>query len=448
MSLSTAHISELQGFLRKAAIDCSERCLYQSSKWAAELLNSLPDKENANPTEHQLPNSMSNAFEFKLEQHGFSNYLVAKPFFDCREFRRCAEVFLPTCGGELTVSTNTRISQKALFLSLYALFIAGEKQKEEELGQVLGPDDTEAIVNKELNYIKSTLESWFKFLQQPDSIQSRMSDGWLEYLYGLVLARDRIENPAIHWLLQSVAINPWNWSAWLELSNLMRSPQQLQQVQSELKPSIMTFIFSIHCRQELNHTSPSLINEISQLKAIFPHSQFLESEQALALYRMEDFDQANSIFSAMLLSNPLHLDALDHYSNVLYSLVSRDRLAFVAQIASTVDRHRPETCCIVGSYYSLSSRHEEAIVYFKRALVSDRSFSSAWTLLGHEYLGLQNIHAAIECYRRATRLNRKDSRALFGLSQAYQHFEKDSFSAYYLRQAAILSPNNDSLNAS
>lgn len=128
-----------------------------------------------------------------------------------------------------------------------------------------------------------------------------------------------------------------------------------------------------------------------------------------------------------MISDPRRLDFLDHYSNVLYTLESHEKLAFVAQLASNVDRYRPETCCVIGNYYSLSSRHEDAIIQFKRALNLDRGFSSAWTLLGHEYLAVQNTHAAVESYRRAIDINNKDYRAFVGLGQGYESLESQLF---------------------
>lgn len=147
----------------------------------------------------------------------------------------------------------------------------------------------------------------------------------------------------------------------------------------------------------------------------------------------------------MLVSDPRCLDFLDHYSNVLYTLGSRERLAFVAQLASAVDHYRPETCCVIGNYYSLSSRHEDAVTQFRRALSLDRNFSSAWTLLGHEYFKLQNTHAAIESYRHAVDVNNKDYRAFVGLGQVYEVLEKPTFSLYYYRRAVALRPDDEDL---
>ena len=49
----------------------------------------------------------------------------------------------------------------------------------------------------------------------------------------------------------------------------------------------------------------------------------------------------------------------------------------------------------------MRGEHEKAIKYFRRATQLDRTYLSAWTLMGQEYVELKNPHAAIEAYRRA-----------------------------------------------
>ena len=125
---------------------------------------------------------------------------------------------------------------------------------------------------------------------------------------------------------------------------------------------------------------------------------------------------------------------------MLYVLGERPKLAFLAQLTSSTDKFRPETCCIVGNYFSLKSEHEKAIQYFRRALTLDRHFLQAWTLMGHEFIELKNTHAAIESYRRAVDVDRKDYRAWYGLGQAYEILEMHLYALYYYRRAAILRP--------
>ena len=119
---------------------------------------------------------------------------------------------------------------------------------------------------------------------------------------------------------------------------------------------------------------------------------------------------------------------------------SRPKLAFLAQVATATDKFRPETCCVIGNYYSLKSEHEKAVMYFRRALTLDRNFLSAWTLMGHEYVEMKNTHAAIESYRRAVDVNRKDYRAWYGLGQTYEVLEMHLYALFYYQRAASLRP--------
>ncbi|KAI1118940.1 cell division cycle protein-like protein 23 [Nemania sp. NC0429] len=443
MSLSPRQLSELQGALAQAVVDCSQRCLYHSARWAAELMNSTPDHEYHITLGNAGHAPQRNRLEMALEQAEMPKYLMAKTFFDCHEFRRCAETVFPSGTSSPSIAfgkaEQAGISQRRLFLAGYALLILGEKQKTEDAGQILGPLDTGTVANCHLLKIRSVLDSWFGGQDAEDPPRAS-SEGWLEYLYGMTLAKDQLSSLAKTWLLKSVAINPWNWGAWQELCSLVRNSRELDSIHAQLQPSLMAFIFSIHCRQELHQTTAALVSDISQLLTIFPRSSFIQSQRALVSYRMNDVLAARSLFAEILLSNPMYLDFLDHYSNVLYKMESKDALAFTAQLASAVDPHRPETCCVVGNYYSLSSRHEEAVGYFRRALLLDRNCAAAWTLLGHEYAKLENFHAAISSYMRAIALNKKDYRAYFGLGQCYGFLERPIMSLDFYRRALALRP--------
>ena len=124
---------------------------------------------------------------------------------------------------------------------------------------------------------------------------------------------------------------------------------------------------------------------------------------------------------------------------------ARPRLAFLAQSATSTDKFRPETCCVIGNYYALKSEHEKAVMYFRRALTLDRSFLSAWTLMGHEYIEMKNTHAAIESYRRAVDANRKDYRAWYGLGQTYEVLEMKMYALFYFQKAASIRPNDPTM---
>lgn len=446
----------------------------------AELLNSLPEDEHdldadpaaldskAPPSFPLLSSSFDDPEEAGLEAREAPKYLLAKSFFDTKEFDRCAAVFLPAAvpAGSLAVfekakaktPTSTpsrskgkskqsdttlfpRLSQRSLFVALYARYIAGEKRKDEESEMVLGPADGGQTTNRELPALARGLESYFRTRDTNDPDLKR-SQGWLEYLYGLVLAKSKREDLAQHWLLRSVRLNPYHWGAWLELSHLLSSVDQLAAHTSSLPVNIMSLVYNVYASVDLFSTSdaPQTLTTIQHLLAIFPTSTFLKTQLALSYYHDKDFETSASIFQELLVDHPYRLDALDHYSNILYVMTDRPKLAFLAHLATSVDKFRPETCCVVGNYYSLCSQHEKAVMYFRRALTLDRSFLSAWTLMGHEYVELKNTHAAIESYRRAVDVNRKDYRAWYGLGQAYEVLDMGFYALFYYQRAAGLRP--------
>lgn len=423
-----------------------------------------------------LPPTFSHSFdsdEARLEAQEYSRYLLAKSYFDCREYDRCAAVFLPaetsrglptekfsssqtrtptssqkgkskngTAGSnnEEIFSSDSlpRVSQRSLFLALYAKYMSGEKRKEEDSEMILGPADGTSSINKQLVDLARSLEVWFA--DRAAKGLEGSNQGWLEYLYGIVLAKSKTDDDARKWLIKSVHLFPFNWGAWLELSDLLNSMEELQSALPHLPQNLMTLIFNLYASQELYQATGAIHHALTELESLFPGSQFLKTQRALLYYHSKDFEEAEAVFSNVISADPYRIDSLDHYSNILYVMSARPKLAFLAQVATAVDKFRPETCCVIGNYYSLKSEHEKAVVYFRRALTLDRNFLSAWTLMGHEYVEMKNTHAAIESYRRAVDVNRKDYRAWFGLGLTYEMLEMHLYSLFYFQRAASLRP--------
>jgi anaphase-promoting complex subunit 8 len=443
-----------------------------------DTLDAGSDTDPDSPVEdrQKLPNQRLPAptgqdkIEALVESAEYHKFLLAKSFFDCREYDRCAAAFLPSTrpripslptGKQTTPSKQksagkgkeklhssspiaaevedrslANVSQKSLFLAIYAKYLAGEKRKDEESEMILGPADGGVTVNKELTHLIAILGDWF----QAREAKKLNGGGWLEYLYGILLAKNKNEDLAKEWFLKSVHLCPFNWGAWQELSNLLNNSEELDAMVRLIPKNIMAFMFAIYTSQELGQATEQVSAAIDQVEAYFPNSPFLKSQRALLYYHAKEFEESSSIFSALLQSDPYRLDALDQYSNVLYVLDHRPRLAFLAQLAAQIDKFRPETCCIVGNYYSRNSEHEKAVMYFRRALTLDRNFLSAWTLMGHEYVEMRNTHAALESYRRAVDVNRKDYRAWHGLGLTYEMLEMHSYALFYHQRAAALRP--------
>jgi len=184
---------------------------------AAELLNSIPEpaptqEDSKEPTTHHISPLFTqnpDPAEAELEAAEVNKYLLAKSLFDCREYDRCAAVFLPDSvlagivssnaedasatpqKGRAAVSIGTdganmasrlpRLSQKSLFLALYAKVISGEKRKDEDAEMVMGPHDLGTATNRQLRIVSAYLNQWFSHMTNEDGEHSG-SQGWLEYL--------------------------------------------------------------------------------------------------------------------------------------------------------------------------------------------------------------------------------------------------------------------------
>ena len=339
-----------------------------------------------------------------------------------REYRRAAHL-LSTCA-----------SKRAVFLRGYALYLSGEKRREDTHIESAGSSGASkggasgGDGNQELKPL---------YRELTDAHRDRRLDGFGLYLYGMVLKKLDLQDEARDVLAASVTAYPLNWGAWLDLASLCHSPQQAAEV--AVPEHWMKAFFSAHMQLELQSNKQALA-QYTALQTSFPKSQYIVSQMALASYNMRDFSEAQSAFETILAQDPYRLDNMDTYSNILYVKEQKTQLSFMAHNALRNEKYRPETCCIIGNYYSLKSQHEKAVLYFKRALQLNHHYLSAWTLMGHEFVEMRNTAAAIEAYRRALDINPRDYRAWYGLGQTYEILQMHFYSLHYFRKATALRP--------
>ncbi len=132
---------------------------------------------------------------------------------------------------------------------------------------------------------------------------------------------------------------------------------------------------------------------------------------------------------------------MDVYSNILYVKEEKAKLSYLAMKAVHLDKYTPETCCIVGNYYSIRGEHAKAVTYFQRALQLNKKYLSAWTLIGHEYIELKNTSQAIKAYREAVKASGgRDFRAWYGIGQAYELLQLPLWALHYYHRAVALKP--------
>jgi len=430
MSGAVAEWATRQRELTSAVKVLNARGLLHAAKWAAEQSASLVEARRAAEREgitlraaQQFATSTSSAAwdgtgEDDLEDEEI--FLLGKSYLDLKEYWRCVHVL------------QDALSPRAVFVRLYARYMAGEKRKGEEMMEGKGPARTD-VVNEELPALEEELA------ELTAGASAFSGDPFLKYLYGVVLAeRDRKAEARVA-LAQSLSAYPWNWSAWMSLQGLCQDMEVLETLSLPAHWMLEFFLASLNLELQMNAEG---LERYEALLAAFPESKYIRGQRATAHYNLREFDEAEEIFEALLAEDPYRMEGMDNYSNILYVKECFSALSFVAHKAVLTDKYRPETCCIIGNYYSLKAHHEKAVEYFKRALKLNRQYLSAWTLMGHEYVEMKNVSAAVDAYRHAVDINPRDYRAWYGLGQTYEILAMPHYALYYYRRAAQLRPQD------
>lgn len=440
--MSSVSRLNLRTKLYQSSVVLSNLNLFQAAKWCAEALNGLADDDDLDPIDFSLPELDDNEIKDQPK------FILAKSYFNCKEFDRAAHVLKDCHSGN------------ALFFRLYAMLISVDKKTTEEtdgsinigsLQNGLRPenDDGGAGESRQKELIGSLNSKLTKIIQESDAYHAKSNkpNAFLYYLNGMIYNKKKKYSLAQNSLFQSLRLFPYNWSCWQELiaslntfDDAMAFITKIKSVNTSLISNVMFQFFEVVILQEFYQQLATLSDNLTSLTETFPKFNFLKVQQFLIAYHGLDYFLAEAIFDQILMDDPLRLDDLDTYSNMLYVMEKRSKLSFLAQFASLIDKFRPETCCIIANYHSMKCEHEKAIMYYKRALTLNKNCLSAWTLMGHEFVELKNSHAAIESYRRAVDTNPKDFRAWYGLGQAYEVLDMHLYALYYYQRATNLQP--------
>ncbi|GEQ71391.1 hypothetical protein JCM33374_g5074 [Metschnikowia sp. JCM 33374] len=440
-------LASLRAELYAAASTLSDLNLYHAAKWASEALNGLAHVDQA--------------FDFgpppvaAHDQHDHFRVVLAKTYFNCKEFERAAHVLKDCSSGN------------ALFVKLYATYISVDKKSAEDSGGFMnlgvapgvvgggvsghaGPADDATERRKDLadglsGRLATIVSEIEAFHQRPGA----SPNAFLLFLEGIIYTKRKRFELAQELLVASLKVFPYNWSCWQELLSTFSTYddaaaflEQIKATAPDLAAGVMFQIFDIVLLQEFYQQSPGFHDKINHLTEILPNFVFLKVQKFLVAYHGLDYFQAESLFDEILINDPMRLDDLDTYSNMLYVMEKKSKLAFLAQYTSQIDKFRSETCCVIANYHSMKGEHDKSVMYYKRALTLNKNCLSAWTLMGHEFVELKNSHAAIESYRRAVDINSKDFRAWYGLGQAYEVLDMHLYALYYYQRATNLQPSD------
>jgi len=388
--------------LKEAYCVLETRCLFDSSSWVLEFI-SIVD---------------SNC-QVSLPVMNIS-FVISRNLFMKGEFKKAA------------FSLKNHQDQLSLGLRMLSMLLQTQRQVEQNL-----PADTSFICNlpviatHNFDNFRECLGDFEVFSEQFDPIN--------QYLYGALLTKCGYYDRALPYIIRSLNGFPINYSAWkLLLSVLIRFDDSI------ISPSVTalpkhwcTKVFQISLLSELQQTEAA-IRMFSEIK--LPRTPSIIALEATIHYHHRNFDQACSLFQELRTSDPLRLESLELYSNLLFVLEDLATLSELAQSLSQIDKYRPETLSVAGNYYALNQKHEEAIEQFSMALRFDSQFTFAWTLIGHEYVEIENITAATAAYTKAYEANPRDFRALYGLGRAYEISKMPYHAILFYKNAVTMNP--------
>lgn len=426
--------------LQKACRILTERCLKISARWAAEQMMGLSveamnhiDSVKSNIPDHLLFHDTDPAAYYARTLLELGEYAHAAAVLSDIPISKAASV-------ETMPPPSADLSPYAFYLRAYALYMAGERRKEEEA-------------------IESSTKS--KVLQNPyeqqlvhelqDAYEADRLDAFGLHVYGMVLKSHKKSTLPRHYpspqtvLLQSLLEFPYNWSAWLDLAEVSLENSDVErEIEDAVQPLAENFMFHFFCAhlqsEHQAHSEALQIYERWMDPGLLGGSPYLATQAALVNYNLRNYASAKRLLEDLHNAMPYRLDSMDVLSNILYVQEDSVALGQLAHSAVVVDKYRAETCCIVGNFYSLKQNRAKAIQYFQRALKMDRTFASAWTLMGHEYVEWKQTANAMEAYRQAVQANPNDFRAWYGLGQTYEMLEMNLYALYYYKHAAQLRP--------
>ncbi|XP_037074889.1 cell division cycle protein 23 homolog [Pollicipes pollicipes] len=396
---------------------CRERYLRHCSKWCGEMLLALQDvKEDASQPIGDIETEPGAESESESESE-LEAAELAHDYLLCGELDRAAH------------QSGRCVGRRGRFLHLYARYLAAERRRAEDSPDPLTP--AQRLKSPELAELRAELQALHA---RPDA------DGFVSYLYGVVLRRLELRTPAVEALVRAVTRQPLLWQAWLELAALVTDREMLALL--TLPDTWMRQLFYAQVFLDLQLNAEALAIYRGFQQAGLQRAAYISAQIAIGYQNMREVDQAIEVFQGLLKTDPCRMENMDSYSNLLYVKGMQVELCNLAHNLSQINKYSVETCCVIGNYYSLKNQHEKAILYFQRALRLNSSYLAAWTLMGHEYLELKNTNAAIQCYRQAIDVNRLDYRAWYGLGQMYEILKMPLYCQYYYKQAHQLRPND------
>jgi len=169
------------------------------------------------------------------------------------------------------------------------------------------------------------------------------------------------------------------------------------------------------------------------------------SSWALALigkchFELAEYRKAADIFRQLREQEPYRLDMMEYYSTALWHLQDDVELSALAQDLTQRNKLDAVSWCAAGNCFSHQKEHENAIRFFQRAVQVKPRFAYAYTLLGHEYVLIEELEKALAAFRTAVRIDSRHYNAWYGIGLTYFKQERFQLAEIYYRKALGINP--------
>jgi len=191
--------------------------------------------------------------------------------------------------------------------------------------------------------------------------------------------------------------------------------------------------------------SKKAIEFFQQLSDDQYHTGWVLNQVGRAYFSMADYSNAIRALQLMEQVEPHRMAGLQVLSTALWQTKREVELSNLAQRVTDFDRLAPEVWCVVGNCFSLQKEHETALVFFRRSIQLDRSFTYSHTLSGHEYFANEDFEKAIGCFRDAIQADERHYNAWYGLGAVYYRQEKFDLAEYHFHKACTINPQSSVL---
>jgi anaphase-promoting complex subunit 3 len=161
-----------------------------------------------------------------------------------------------------------------------------------------------------------------------------------------------------------------------------------------------------------------------------------------AYFEQANYHMAAEWFGRCREKAEYHLKGLELYSTALWHLHREMELSALAQDLTQRFRHSAESWCAAGNCFSLQKDNDTAVRFLERAIQLKPTFAYPYTLLGSEYLELDQVEKARQCFRTAIRHQPRSYYAWFGIGSVYCKLGKLELAERYYRKALRINQVN------